>query len=75
MPLGLLTMTPTTIRTAKQMRDGLMQGGYYEQAHVIDDLIKMAEGDTVPVHTDGKSFTIGGKEVSTWEEALGIGKG
>jgi hypothetical protein len=68
-------MTPTTIRTAKQMRDGLMQGGYFEQAQVIDELIKHATGDVIPVRTDGKVFEIGGKEVTNWEEALGIGKG
>jgi hypothetical protein len=68
-------MTPTTIRTAKQMRDGLMQGGYIEQAHALDELIKAATGDTRRIFTDGKVFEIGGKEVSNWEEALGIGKG
>jgi hypothetical protein len=29
-------MTPTTIRTAKQMRDGFKQGGYIEQVAAGD---------------------------------------
>jgi hypothetical protein len=68
-------MTPTTIRTAKQMRDGLMQGGYIEQAHALDELIKAATGDTRRIFTDGKVFEIHTRgEIVTvygWREALG----
>jgi hypothetical protein len=70
-------MTPTTIRTAQQMRDGLMQGGYIEQAQVIDELIQAATGDTRRIFTDGKAFEIHTRgeivTVHDWREALGKG--
>jgi hypothetical protein len=47
MPLGLLTMTPTTIRTAKQMRDGFKQGGYKKETRVMNALIRLAEAPEV----------------------------
>jgi hypothetical protein len=65
------------LNLAKQMRDGLMQGGYIKQAHAIDELIKAATGDTRRIFTDGKVFEIHQRgEISTaesWQEAIGKG--
>jgi hypothetical protein len=63
------------LELAKQMRDGFKQGGYYEQAHALDELIKAATGDTRRIFTDGKIFEIHTRgeivTVHDWREALG----
>ncbi len=59
------------LQLAKQIRDGFIQGGYPEQALLMEQMIKAVTEPERRVRTDGKIFEVDGVEVAGWGGGAG----